>query len=146
MQPYLAKLGEQGIIFNYHLSRARRVIENCFGILAARWRIFSAPLEASVINAERYTLACIVLHNNLRQTNNPSYFPNSFVDGEDSTGDEKEGEWRNIVTERNGVLANHLNVCVSCYKDDAVNMCCCLMRYFSGEGQVDWQLNHVRRT
>ena len=26
-----------------------------------------------VVNAERYTLACIDLHNYLRQTNNPSY-------------------------------------------------------------------------
>ena len=115
MQPYLGKLGQQGIVFNYHLLRARRIIENCFGILAARWRIFS-PLEASVINAERYRLACIALHNNLRQTNNPSYCPNSFVECEDSTGDEKEGEWRKINTERNGALANLLNVRVSCYK------------------------------
>ena len=89
MQPYLGKLGQQGIVFNYHLLRARRIIENCFGILAARWRIFS-PLEASVINAERYRLACIALHNNLRQTNNPSYCPNSFVDCEDSTGMKKK--------------------------------------------------------
>ena len=99
MRPYPGKLAEQERVFNYHLSRARRVIENCSGILAARWRIFSYPVEASVVNAERYTLACIALHNYLRQTNNPSYCPNSFVDCEDSTGDIREGEWRKIVTE-----------------------------------------------
>ena len=32
------------------------------------------------------------------------------------------------------------------YKDDAVSMRCYLMRYLNGEGRVDWQLNHVRRT
>ena len=146
MRPYPGKLVEQERVFNYRLSRARRVIENCFSILAARWRILSTPIEASVVNAERYTLACISLHNYLRQTNNPFYCPNSFVDCEDSTGDIKEGEWRKIVTERNGALANLSNVGGSHYKEDKFNMCCCLMRYLNGEGRVDWQLNHVRRT
>ena len=50
-------------------------------------------MEESVVNAERYTLACIALHNYLRQTNNPSYCPNLFIDYEDSTGDLKKEEW-----------------------------------------------------
>ena len=81
------------------------------------------------------------MHNYLRQTYNPSYCPNLFVAGKDSTGDIKEGEWRKIVTERNDALANLSNVCGSRYKDDAVNMRCCLMRCLNGEGQ----LSHVRQ-
>ena len=58
------------MIYNYRHSRARRVIENAFGILRARWRIFSQPIKASVQNTEKYVMACLCLHNYLRQTEN----------------------------------------------------------------------------
>ena len=73
MRQYPGKLVEQERVFNYGLSKARGVTENCFDIPVAKWRIFSTPIEASELKAERYTLTCIALHNYLRQTNNPSY-------------------------------------------------------------------------
>ena len=62
------ELSEEKRIFNYRLSRARRVIENAFGIMVARWRIFSHPIQASVEIAEAITKAAICLHNFLRLT------------------------------------------------------------------------------
>ena len=59
-------------VFNYRLSRARRAIENYFGILAGRWRIFRQLIKAKVENAEKYAVAAIALHNYLCMTNNAS--------------------------------------------------------------------------
>ena len=45
MQPYPGKLPEEERVCNYHHSRARRVIENMFGILRACRDVFSAALS-----------------------------------------------------------------------------------------------------
>ena len=65
MRPYpgtgTGKLPESEKVYNYRQSRAHRVIENAFGILRARWGIFSHPIKASVENTERYVLACFYI-------------------------------------------------------------------------------------
>ena len=95
LRPYPGRLLQLlEMIYNYCYSRARRVIENAFGILRAHSRIFSHPIKVSVQNIERYVMACLCLHNYLRQTENSLYTPQGFVDVELVDGKIKEGEWR----------------------------------------------------
>ena len=71
---------EEESIFNYHLSRARRVIENCLGILVARWRVFCRAIQAKIETVQAIVQTAICLHNYLRQTDTASYCPAGFVD------------------------------------------------------------------
>ncbi len=50
-------------LFNYRLSRTRRVIENAFGRLKARFRIISKRMELDVNNVNETVSACVILHN-----------------------------------------------------------------------------------
>ena len=86
-------------VYNYRLSRARRCIENAFGILVSRWRIFRTPIIAKVDSVERFIKAAVVLHTYLR-TEEPGlpisqqYVPPGFVDTEDLDGSLLPGAWR----------------------------------------------------
>ena len=105
MKPYSGRrLPEEQNAFNYRLSRARRVIENAFGILRLRWKIYSRPIKGSVENIIRYVLATLCLHNYLSQTENASYCAAGFVDSENSSGKIKDGEWRSQAQASEGSL------------------------------------------
>ena len=79
MKPYPStKLSIDKCIFNYRLSRARRVIENIFGIAASRFRVFHRPISASVGKVKEITKAVVALHNFLmteNELNNQNYCP-----------------------------------------------------------------------
>ena len=76
LRPYPGKyLDDQKCIFNYRLSRARRIIENAFGILATKFRIFRRPIIAEAEKVTKITKAACALHNFLKisKAQNPEY-------------------------------------------------------------------------
>ena len=56
-------LSKKEILFIYRLSRARRVVENAFGILANRFQIFLSTMHFCPSTARLIVKACLVLHN-----------------------------------------------------------------------------------
>ncbi|XP_031328030.1 putative nuclease HARBI1 [Photinus pyralis] len=74
MKPYPQRgLCHDTRIFNYRLSRARRMIENSFGMLANRFRVLLNPINLCVNKVQIITHACVVLHNYLCHENDPVY-------------------------------------------------------------------------
>lgn len=65
MKPYPRRncLNLKERVFNYRLSRARRIVETSFGILSAVWRIFKSPLRTNLATSILIIQACVCLHN-----------------------------------------------------------------------------------
>ena len=149
MRPYPgSSTDELQKVYNYRHSRARRVIENAFGILTARWRIFHKPIRASIENVERFTLACLALHNYIIISAKLTMLPTHqcFIDSENNDGTIKEGEWR-LLQSNQGCLSEVNAVRGSRYTKKALEVREALKKYVNSErGSVPWQLDYVRRT
>ena len=99
MKPYPQKgLTTEKCVFNYRLSRMRRIAENGFGILAHKWRVFRRPFSLEPEKVKVIAIAAITLHNWLRKESayGKVYVPADLVDHENvTTGEIIEGTWRN---------------------------------------------------
>lgn len=97
-------------MFNYRLSRNRRIVENAFGILSAKWRIFRKPIEAKPENVDVMVKATIVLHNYLLSMDGTiepevKYLTPLLADYVGEDGKIKPGQWRQM-TEKDTNLLN----------------------------------------
>ena len=149
MRPYAGRgLPEDERVFNYRLSRARRTIENTFGITTSRFRIFRRPIIASSGKVTRIIKAVVVLHNFLmaHESSLPvdarKYCPVGFVDTEDAEANVTAGAWREHVLNDTGLCP--LRPVRVRYPFLAKQVRDSFKDYFvSNEGQVSWQLKHV---
>lgn len=146
LRPYPGKNGltSEQDIFNYRLSRARRFIENTFGILASQWRIYRKPIIASPENVKLMVQATVCLHNWIRKDDidKNTYVSAGMVDeiNPDDPSSSTLGSWRRIFED--GCAFRDIGHCGS--NTSARN--CIQMRdefcnFFCNEGQVSWQNN-----
>lgn len=83
MKPYpQAGLNVERRVHNYRLSRARRVVENVFGILVSRFGALQHPILQSPEKARIIVLACCYLHNFLRKRRPRAYITRNLVDSD----------------------------------------------------------------
>lgn len=149
MRPYPVKqMDRDKRIFNYRLSRGRRVVENVFGILSARWRILRRPIEAYTA-VDDIIKATVVLHNYLKSTDfkeelSKRYVPPAFVDRDANDGSLVPGDWRAEVESASfGAFklqfSNNYPQSVSQIREN-------YKEYFiTGAGRVPWQERVVNR-
>jgi len=138
-------------IFNYRLSRARRVIENAFGILVSKWAILKSSICCKPETTESIVMALICLHNFLLESEKdiiPTtrlYQNPGLVDRYGPDGEMQNGEWRAQVPQHNmmervGRLgANNPTRAAIIQRDK-------LRDYFlTEEGEISWQYDHALR-
>ena len=116
-------------IFNYRLSRARRTVENAFGIMSSRFRIFRRPICMPTTNSCTVVKACTVLHNFL--LGQQTYFDMSELQ---SIGSERHpiSSLRPLyrVGRGNTMEAKEIRDNFAAY-------------FVSPEGEVSWQLTNI---
>jgi len=140
MKPYnRAVLTDEKRIFNCRLSRARRIVENAFGILTSRLKIFEKNIKFAPHKTRKIVVACCHLHNYLSTRNNGHYLQRGDVDFENKdTGRVKEGSWRQGTQQVAELQRTRGNSAAEAKKirDD-------FCEYFNSHGSVPWQNNFI---
>lgn len=128
-------------IYNYRLSRARRIVENGFGILASRFRVLGKPIQVKEDTAIKIVLCACTLHNWLRITASRTYTPPGTTDYEDIMNFQINlGQWRSEIDELQSIHRSRIN---NRSKAIAEKMRDKYKNYFNGEGAVTWQNNMI---
>lgn len=127
-------------IFNYRLSRARRVVENAFGILSSVYRVLRKPLLLEPEKATKVVLATICLYNYLRRDENSSrlFTPPGSYDTE-VNGELVPGSWRN---EPNMTSMLPIQAVPRRGQQNVKQIRLHLARHFITNGAIPWQNNY----
>ena len=139
MKPYPHQgLSREKRILNYRLSRARRIVENAFGILANRFRVFMTTIHLSPDNIESLVLASYVLHNYLRTKSADRYTPPGSFDKVNKDGTVINGNWR-----EDGCLQSIGKQGSNFYAKNAKQVRDEYCNYFDSDGKVAWQDDYI---
>ena len=140
MKPYSQNgLSADRRVYNYRHSRARRLSENLFGIMANRWRVFLTVLLLSPQSVENVVLTALILHNYLRSSSSRGvYCPAGTVDSESRDGELIYGLWRQDSAAQS-LLPLTVPTTGHNATTDAKLVRETFKEYFCNEGAIAWQ-------
>lgn len=142
LKPYpMPELSVEQRIFNYRLSRARRIIENVFGLCAARFRDLLKTIEMRPEKIAKVVLAICALHNFLI-TRNSSYSTRIDFDREEN-GKFVGGQWRQDLQGMSELCGLSPLQNTGRTSESAQSVRNKFLNYFIGTGEVDWQYDSV---
>ena len=132
MKPYpFRNLTPQQRIFNYRLSRARRCVEQAFGVMASRFRVLLSPICVGPDKVDAIILTCCTLHNMLRTLLPTGYTPQSDAGNATPRPTSSQGGHQLLPARVAG--RRSASIRAKAYRDY-------LCEYFSSaEGAVPWQ-------
>lgn len=136
-KPYSSRdLTRRKRLFNYRLSRARRVSENAFGIMASRFRILLTNIYRTPNRVVEICRAVASLHNFLRKEGGQHYLGIGNVDAEDVNHRIIDGEWRRNMNALSSLQPSRDRNPTTEAKDNRDQ----LAEYFAERGgRVPWQ-------
>lgn len=136
LKPFNKKqLNYDRMVFNYRLSRARRIVENAFGILSNRFRIFHSAINLKdVKHMNILVLTCCYLQNFLIRSQH-SYITPDLSD----TNSNEIIEVQGLVDLQNDTSSGNVS-------NDAKYCRNKFVGYFVNEGRVEWQDDSVQKT
>nr|XP_039274699.1 protein ALP1-like [Styela clava] len=127
MRPYGGNnLNSKQKIYNYRLSRARRMVESVFGILSNQWRVFHVVMPLQPTNADGVVKATCCLHNFLRKgENQPERVQEASSEADSNT-------LLRSLSQIGGRATSRAIATKESYTD-----------FFSGQGAIGWQNDQV---
>ncbi|KAG5898017.1 hypothetical protein JTB14_027582 [Gonioctena quinquepunctata] len=142
MKPFagLQEKGSKERVFNYRLSRARRVVEKVFGIMSSVFRVLRKPQLLQPEKVSKTTLACVHIHNFLRKrlSSRHLYPPPGTFDSEDiDTVQIIAGLWRSDQSNMSSLLPSKRIPRKS--PTTAQDIRCEYSEFFSSKGRVSWR-------
>lgn len=138
LKPYGERSVNSNKVFNYRLSRARRVVENAFGILANKFQIFQKEIDLPVEKVNKITFAACALHNYIRARDG---FDVKLLDFENTNAvSYNHGSWRNevMLTDLQRTHGNRSG-------EDGRKVRNAYSEYFNTNGSVPWQNDAIQK-
>lgn len=128
------------MVFNYRLSRARRIVENAFGIISNRFCLFHSVINLKdIFNVHIVILTCCYLHNFLRRRSQDSYITPDLCDPHSDQIIELQGIVELQKKKKKTTITGNAN-------NKAKNCRVKFVEYFVNEGRVHWQDESVKKT